>query len=90
MQYGVDVVNDRGFQVQIIGQRIIEALHIRFSQSRKAQLSKIRPDECIVHVLVVLKGVVLQAALQLAPKIEHLIDSYIPGFCFVKTLTLKS
>ena len=53
-----------------------------FSQSRKAQFSEIRPDECIVQVLVVLKGVVLQTTLQLAPKIEHLIDSYIPGFCF--------
>ena len=81
MQNRVYAVNRRDLQAPLVCQRVVELLHIRLFERRHLRFAEIRLHELPIKVQIILKGVVLQAALDLCPQGEHIVQGDVPCFC---------
>ena len=65
----MNTIYRRNLQMLIIGKVVIETFHVRFHDLHYALFSKGRHDKHLIHVNVVLKGTVLNAAFKFFPKV---------------------
>lgn len=60
---------------------IIEPFNICLFQRRYRLRANLITNECLIHILIVFKGIVFKTSFQVFPKLIHIIEGSISSFC---------